>query len=173
MSHYILAAVAFSLMLVTNSLPAQNVSQPAADRALPDVALPPELDRVLRDYEHAWRTGDTTALASLFAEDGFLLQSYRAPIQGRPAIQAAYEGEDGGPLRLRPLAFFAADTIGYIIGAYSYGSKSGDMGKFTLILHRAPGEPWLIFSDMDNLNAKPQQNTPDTSSPAERPAAGP
>jgi ketosteroid isomerase-like protein len=173
MSHYILTAVAFSLMLVTNSLPAQNISRPAADRALSDVALPPELDRVLRDYEHAWRTGDTTALASLFAEDGFLLQSHRTPIRGRPAIQAAYDGEAGGPLRLRALAFSAAETIGYIIGAYSYGSTSGDMGKFTLVLHRAPGEPWLIFSDMDNLSAKPQRNTPDTCSPAESPAAGP
>lgn len=173
MSHYILAAVAFSLMLVTNSLPAQNVSQPAADRALPDVALPPELDRVLRDYENAWRAGDAATLASLFAEDGFLLQSQHAPIRGRPAIQAAYDGEGGGPLRLRALAFSAAETIGYIIGAYSYGSTSGDMGKFTLILHRAPGEPWLIFSDMDNLSAKPQKNTPATSSSAESPAAAP
>lgn len=169
----ILAVVAFALMLVTNSVPAQNVPVPAKPTELSSVALPPELDRVLRDYEHAWRRGDTTALASLFAEDGFLLQSHRAPIRGRSAIQAAYDGEGGGPLRLRALAFSAADTIGYIIGAYSYGSTSGDMGKFTLILHRAPGEPWLIFSDMDNLSAKPQENTPDTPSPAESPTAGP
>jgi len=175
MSHSVLAVVALGLMLVTNPLPAQNASQPAVDTELPDVALPPQLDRVLRDYERAWRAGDAAALASLFAEDGFVLQSNRPPIRGRPAIQAAYEGQgEGGPLRLRALAFSTTDTIGYIIGAYGYGSKPGDIGKFTLTLRRAPGEPWLIFSDMDNLNASQrQQNVPDTPLPTESPAAGP
>ncbi len=174
MRHSILAIIALGLVLVAGPLLAQNASEPAASAELPSVALPPELDRVLRDYERAWRAGDAASLASLFAEDGFVLQSNRPPIRGRPAIQAAYEGQgEGGPLRLRALAFTTMDTIGYVIGAYSYGNMSGDMGKFTLTLRRVPGKPWLIFSDMDNLNAKPRpQGAPDTSSPAERPAAG-
>ena len=174
MSHSILAFVALGLMLVAGPLPARNASKPATGSELPDVALPPQLDRVLRDYERAWRAGDAAALASLFAEDGFVLQSNRSPIRGRPAIQAAYEAQgEGGPLRLRALAFATADTIGYIIGAYGYGNTPGDTGKFTLTLRRAPGEPWLIFSDMDNLNSSPrQQNIPDTPSPTESPAAG-
>ncbi|MBN6102643.1 nuclear transport factor 2 family protein [Xanthomonas sp. CFBP 8703] len=143
-------------MLVTGSLLGQNVPDPTKTTELSSVALPSELDRVLRDYERAWRAGDAVALASLFAEDGFVLQSNRPPIRGRSAIQAAYEGQGGGPLRLRSLAFSAGDTIGYIIGAYGYGDASGDTGKFTLTLHRAPGEPWLIFSDMDNLNTSPK-----------------
>ncbi len=173
-SHSILAIVVLGLMLVTGSLSAQDASKPAVVTELPGVALPPDLDRVLRDYERAWRAGDAAALASLFAEDGFVLQSDRPPIRGRPAIQAAYEGQgEGGLLRLRALAFTTADTIGLIIGAYSYGNKPGDTGKFTLTLRRAPGEPWLIFSDMDNLNAKPRQpNGPDVPLPTESPAAG-
>jgi ketosteroid isomerase-like protein len=112
------------------------------------------------------------ALASLFAEDGFVLQSNRPPIRGRPAIQAAYEGGEGGELRLRALAFATTDTIGYIVGGYAYGNKPGDTGKFTLTLRRAPGGPWLIFSDMDNSNAKArQQNGADTTLPAASPAA--
>ena len=107
------------------------------------------------------------------SEDGFVLQGNRPPIRGRPAIQAAYEGRgEGGPLRLRALAFATADTIGYIIGAYGYGNAPGDTGKFTLTLRRARGEPWLIFSDMDNSNAPPRQHDiPDTPSPTERPEA--
>lgn len=173
MSHSILAVIALGLMLIAGPLPAQNASKSGTGTELPDVALPPELDRVLRDYERAWRAGDASALASLFAEDGFVLQSKRPPIRGRPAIQEAYEGQGGGPLRLRALAFSTTDTIGYIIGAYGYGNTPGDTGKFTLTLRRAPGEPWLIFSDMDNSNAAPQQqNAPDTPSPSETPAAG-
>ena len=85
-----------------------------------------------------------------------MLQSNRPPIRGRPAIQAAYQGQGGSPLQLRSLAFSAGDTTGYIIGAYGYGDAAGDTGKFTLTLQRTPGEPWLIFSDMDNMSRPPK-----------------
>lgn len=174
MSHSILAVVAIGFMLMTSSLPAQNAPEPVAGTELPDVALPPELDRVFRDYERAWRAGDAAAIASLFAEDGFVLQSNHPPIRGRPAIYAAYKDQgEAGPLRLRAFAFSITDKIGYIIGAYSYENNPGFSGKFTLTLRRAPGEPWLIFSDMDNMDAKPrQQNAPDRPLPTESPASG-
>lgn len=151
-AHSTLAFVAFGFMLVAGPVPAQTAPEAATDSALPTVALPPELKRVLRDYERAWRAGDAAGLALLFAEDGFVLQSHRPPVRGRPAIQAAYEGQSG-PLRLRALAFGTTDATGYIIGAYGYGDSASDTGKFTLTLHRSPGQPWLIFSDMDNLSA--------------------
>lgn len=152
MSRFILAAAVLGLMLTATSLRGQSAPEPATSAELPDVALPAELDRVLRDYEHAWRAGDATALAPLFAEDGFVLQSNRPPVRGRPAIQAAYKNQAGGPLRLRALAFAVGDTMGYVIGTYGYGNSPSNTGKFTLTLRRTPGEPWLIFSDMDNLN---------------------
>lgn len=172
MNRPILAVVLFALMLGAGPLRAQNTTELNIARDLPEVALPPELDRVLRDFERAWRADDVAALASLFAEDGFVLQSNRPPARGRAAIQAAYEGQGGGPLRLRALAFASGDTTAYIIGGYGYGDKPGDTGKFTLTLRRAPGEPWLIFSDMDNSNAKPsQKKVPGTSLPTQSPGA--
>jgi Ketosteroid isomerase homolog len=152
MSRSIIALLAFGLILATSPLRGQGLKERAKPAALSTIALPPELDRVLRDYERAWRKGDAGALAALFAEDGFVLQSGHPPIRGRAAIQAAYEGSSGGPLRLRALGFSTEDHLGYIIGAYGYGEAPGDIGKFTLALRRAPGKPWLIFSDMDNLN---------------------
>lgn len=157
MSRHSLPSVVLGLMLLTEPVLAQSPAAPAAPARLPDVALPPALDRVLRDYERAWRAGDAAALASLFAEDGFVLQSNRPPVRGRAAIRAAYEGNAGGPLQLRALAFATEGTSGYIIGAYGYGNSSADTGKFTLTLRRAPGGPWLIVSDMDNTNAPPRQ----------------
>ncbi|MEA9579938.1 nuclear transport factor 2 family protein [Xanthomonas nasturtii] len=153
MSRSILVIFFSMLMLATVPLRGQETTEKAKSTELSTVALPPELDRVLRDYERAWRKGDAGALAALFAEDGFLLQSDRPPIRGRAAIQAAYEGSGGGPLRLRSLGFSAKGNVAYIIGAYGYGDAPGDIGKFTLTLHRAPGKSWLIFSDMDNLNS--------------------
>jgi uncharacterized protein (TIGR02246 family) len=147
--------VAAGLVASASSLGAQgsNVKAPAE---LPSVALSADLDRVLRDYEAAWLRGDATALAALFAADGFVLQGGRAPVRGRAAIAAAYAGQGGAPLRLRALAAAAADTIGYIVGAYRYGESSTDQGKFTLTLRRDRGGQWLIFSDMDNSSRAPR-----------------
>jgi ketosteroid isomerase-like protein len=128
----------------------------AGSQPMPSVTLPPELDRVLRDYEKAWRAGDAPALAALFTEDGFVLQSNRPPARGRAAIQAAYTGAAGGDLRLRGLAFATSGDLGYIIGAYGYGDDRPDVGKFTLTLRRV-ADRWLIASDMDNGNAMPQR----------------
>ena len=48
----LLPAIAMILALVT-ALGAQAPNPP-----LPSIALPPELERVLRDYERAWAAGD-------------------------------------------------------------------------------------------------------------------
>ena len=173
MRRTIFAVVVLGLMVLAAPLFGQSVPQPAVSAQLPNVALPHDLDRVLRDYERAWRAGDGAALASLFAEDGFVLQSKHPPIRGRPAIQAAHGRQGGAALRLSALSYATNGTIGYIIGTYGFGNEPSEAGKFTLILRRAPGEPWLIFSDMDNLSVSPQPvsalNTP---SPAEPPLAG-
>src|ERR1700730_6785932 len=87
----------------------------AAAADLPSVTLPPELDRVLRDYEVAWRKGDGAALATLFAADGFVLPNGAPPVRGRDAIQQYYKGP-GGALVLRAFAFATEGPVGYIIG---------------------------------------------------------
>ena len=143
-------AILLTLAATAPQMRAQATTSQAP--ALPSITLPASLERVLRDYEEAWRRGDAAGLATLFAEDGFVLQGERPPARGRLAIQRAYTGHGGSPLRLRALAAAASDTVGYIIGAYGYGDAPTDVGKFTLTLRRAPGGAWLIFSDMDNTN---------------------
>ena len=120
-----------SLAVLITLLTAQPVFSEEAPRQtiaaeLPDVSLPPELDRVLRDYERAWADGNAAALASLFAEDGFVLQSNALPVRGRLAIQQIYEEQGGAPLRLRALAFSGGGTNAVIIGGYRYGEQSAD-----------------------------------------------
>ncbi len=151
-----LAVILSSGLLLAAPVVAQQAAAPSPVARLADVTLPAALDRVLRDYEQAWRTGDAKALARLFAEDGFILQSNQPPVRGRAAIEAAYAGQGSSPLRLRALAFAAEETTGYIVGAYTYGNNVGDTGKFTLTLKRVAGGPWMIFSDMDNTNTPPR-----------------
>jgi uncharacterized protein (TIGR02246 family) len=162
MRHPLLATLLLCASGVVSTAAAQNApaaESPSASAPLPSVTLPPALDRVLRDYERAWRSGDAAAVAALFAEDGYVLQSGRNPIRGRAAIANAYKGQAGGPLKLRAFAYAASDTTGYILGAYGYGEGENvpDMGKYTVTLRRSPGGQWLLFSDMDNGNLQRRQ----------------
>ncbi len=125
-----------------------------AAAALPSVELPRALSRVLVDYESAWQRKDAGALASLFAEDGFVLSSGVPPVRGRAAIEKHYAGQ-GGPLSLRALAYATEGSTGYIIGGFARHEGEGDVGKFTLTLRKAPDGRWLIVSDMDNGNSRP------------------
>lgn len=133
-------------------------AQPAMTAVAPvaPVSLPPDLDRVLRDYERAWQRRDAAALADLFAEDGFVLANGRPPVRGRAAIRAAY-AEAGGPLSLRALAYATDGSLGHILGAYSLKPGEADLGKFTLTLRRRADGRWLIFSDMDNPSQPSRQ----------------
>jgi ketosteroid isomerase-like protein len=130
------------------------LGQASAAGQLPSVQLPPELARVLTDYERAWQQKDAAALAALFAENGFVLSNGVPPLRGRAAIQKHYSGQ-GGPLSLRALAYAAEGSTGYIIGGFSREQGQPDIGKFTLTLHRASDGRWLIMSDMDNGNSRP------------------
>ena len=148
------------LCLAAAISPSVAQTQPTPDVLLPSVSLPADLDRVLRDYERAWRSGDASNVAALFSVDGFVLQNGRAPVRGRDAIAKAYGGQTGGDLRLRAFGYLAGDTAGYIIGGYTYGDAKGDMGKWTLTLRRPRNGKWEIFSDMDNSNQQRRQAAP-------------
>jgi len=115
------------------------------------VTLPPDLARVLTDYETFWRKGDGAALASLFDVDGFVLPNGAPAVRGREAIWRYYKGP-GGPLVLHAFAFATDGAVGYIIGGFSRQEGQPDVGKFTLTLHKGADGRWLIVSDMDNGN---------------------
>ena len=151
------------LALAVHPAPAQPPARPPAPpprdalaAALPTVALPPALDRVLRDYERAWAARDPDALAALFAEDGMVLSGPRPPARGRAAVRERYVGQ-GGPLHLRAVAHAADDTVGYVVGVYAEAPGRPPLGKFVLALRRRPGGPWRIAADMDTPIAPPRR----------------
>ena len=117
---------------------------------LPSIALPPELERVLRDYERSWAAGDGEALAALFTPDGFV-RADAGWIRGTAAIEARYANASGD-LRLRAVGYAQEETVGYIVGAYGYGDEANvpDRGTFLLALRRGPSGRWLIAADLDN-----------------------
>ena len=144
-----LAALLLSIV-VSGAVDAATQQTPAA-AAEPSVKLPADLARVLTDYEAAWGKRDAAALASLFADDGYVLPNGKPPVKGRAAIQQHYTGS-GGPLSLRAIAFAVNGPVGYIIGGFTGRAGDPDQGKFTLTLRKGAGGNWLIVSDMDSPN---------------------
>lgn len=139
-------------VLILAALPAQGRAQERDPLGLTPVTLPPALDRVLRDYEAAWAAGDGRRLAAVFAEDGMALPNGSLPVKGRAAI-AAWHTRPGGDLRLRAFAWSVSDSVGYIIGGFTYPGAPGPGGKFVLALKRGADGRWLIAADMDNSAA--------------------
>lgn len=166
----ILLAAALAVLGAPAALGSQQPGPPPTveEARLSSVQLPPELDRVLRDYERAWQARDAAGLAALFTDDGMVLGNGRPPAWGRTAVREAYAGS-GGPLSLRALAFAADDTVGYVVGAFAERADQPDAGKFVLALRRTPGGPWRIAADIDNLNQMPRR----APTPGAAPAAGP
>jgi ketosteroid isomerase-like protein len=148
---HLLSLTLFALVVLVAPARAQEKSTPTPP-SQPSIAPPPALDRVLRDYERAWKAGDAAALAALFTEDGFV-PTGQGWVRGRDAIRATY-AHAGGGLQLRALAFAVQDSVGYIVGAYGYGDAPPvpDRGKFVLALRRKAGGAWLIAADIDNSN---------------------
>jgi hypothetical protein len=129
-------------------------AQPASPPAqLPSIALPPDLDRVLRDYEVAWRASDASGLAQLFADGRVVMTNSGRAVLGRDAVRQAY-ARGGGPLLLRAMAYTADDTVAHIIGAYTSRPGDQDSGTFVLALVRSPGGKWLITADMDRAQRR-------------------
>lgn len=149
-------AVSAIVLLARPPAVAQEASPPTEPLAaqLPSIDLPAPLARVLTDYEQAWQAKDAAALAALFCADGFVLSGGQPPVRGQAQIQRHYTGA-GGPLALRALAYATEGSVGYILGGFAREAGQPDIGKFTLTLRKGQDGRWLIFSDMDNANARP------------------
>jgi ketosteroid isomerase-like protein len=144
--HRMLLTIAVGVLAAIGTATAQ---QPAAAAAPSPVTLPPALDRVLRDYERAWRDGDGPGLAALFTDDGFAVQSGSPIRRGRPAIATGITAP-GGALQLTAYAFSTSEGLAYIVGGYRYPHSTGPAGRFVLALRMAADGRWLIAADLDN-----------------------
>src|SRR5215472_5227663 len=109
------------VFLLTSFITVWTFAQNPPASESPQIAtttLPPELTRVLTDYENAWRNRDASALANLFTEDGFVLSPGHPLVRGRAAIERFYSGP-GGMLVLRAVSYATEGNIGYIIGVFT------------------------------------------------------
>jgi ketosteroid isomerase-like protein len=157
---FVIALTFIALTVVVAGAPAgagMQTPQANADpqsQSLPAITLPPAFERVLRDYEAAWRAGDGRRLAELFTEDGFAVQSGSPVRRGRAAIAGGIT-KPGGTLQLTAYAYSSSGNVGYIVGGYRYPTTVGAGGRFVLALRSDPEGRWLIAADLDNSGPPP------------------
>lgn len=148
--------MALTVLMTAGRVGAQAPPARQDTPAPPAIALPPAFERVLRDYEAAWRDGDGPRLAALFAEDGFAIQSGSPIRRGRAAIAAGIT-KPGGTLQLTAYAYSSSGSVGYIVGGYRYPETVGPGGRFVLALQSGPDGRWLIAADLDNSGPRPSR----------------
>jgi ketosteroid isomerase-like protein len=152
---FVAALTAALTMLIAGAQVGAQTPQGARDTELPTaIALPPAFDRVLRDYEAAWRDGNGSRLAALFTEDGFAVQSGSPIRRGRAAIAGGLT-KPGGTLQLTAYAYSSSGSVGYIVGGYRYPATVGAGGRFVLALRSDANGRWLIAADLDNSGPRP------------------
>ena len=146
--------VALTVVIAAAQAGAQAPQAPPDTQMPPVISLPPAFDRVLRDYEAAWRDGDGSRLAALFTEDGFAVQS-GSPIRRARAAIAGGLTKPGGTLQLTAYTYASSGNVGYIVGGYRYPTSVAPGGRFVLALQTGPDGNWLIAADLDNSGPPP------------------
>jgi non-heme chloroperoxidase len=135
---------------IAGAQPGAQTPQAPQDTQMPSaISLPPAFDRVLRDYEAAWRDGDGPRLAALFTEDGFAVQNGSPIKRGRAAIAGGLS-KPSGTLQLTAYAYSSSGNVGYIVGGYRYPTTVGAGGRFVLALRSDQDGRWFIAADLDN-----------------------
>ncbi len=147
-------AIVLTVLIAGAQAGAQTPQAPPDTQMPAAISLPPAFDRVLRDYEAAWRDGDGKRLAALFTEDGFAVQSGSPLRRGRAAIAGGVT-KPGGTLQLTAFAYSSSGNVGYIVGGYRYPTTVGAGGRFVLALRSDADGRWLIAADLDNSGPPP------------------
>lgn len=150
LSSLALLALSFAAAAQTPSAATESVSPPVIS-----IVLPPELDRVLRDYEKAWAAGNVDAVVGLFAADSYALPNGAPPAYGHDAAREAYREHIGSPLSLRAIAYRRDGNLAYVVGGFAFARSKPSIGKFVLVLGRNAEGRWEILADIDNMDQRP------------------
>ena len=150
-----LCALALTLMLSIAGCRTAPTPAPKTDVAADTAAIKALFDQAVT----AWHSNDMTALAATYADDAIMMDPNQAAIEGKQAIQAAYEArskENAVKVALTPLETQVAGDWAYVRGTLTatVTPKSGkpmeESGKYLFIVKRQPDGAWKIYRDISN-----------------------
>ena len=112
----------------------------------PAVSVPPEIRRLLAARQAAWR--DKAALLPLLHDKAVLLDGEGKWVIGADAVAQQLARTFGRPYDIRPVAYAADGSSGYVAGYYTrgQGDQTSYVGYFHLDLVRT-GREWRILGE--------------------------
>ena len=159
-----LCAVALASMLTFAGCQTAPAPEPKRDVAADITAI----KALGEQFTVAYNSMDAAAMAATYADDAILMDQGQAPVEGKQAIQAWYEGMFKATVgkivitvAFTPLETQVAGDWAYQRGNYTstMTPKSGKpmeiSFKFLTIYKRQPDGSWKIYRDMSNTNTPP------------------
>lgn len=121
------------------------------------------IDATRNAYVAAWRKGDSSAIAELYADDAIVLYPNQPPVSGRTAIREyfteffrSFARQD---FALESNEIVIAGDLAFDRGSYRWrgyphdtGKPESDDGKYLVVLRRRADGQWQVARDMDNSN---------------------
>lgn len=127
-----------------------NASKYILEPPFPEIKLPDDIARLLYEREKGWNKKD--ALAKLYTEDTFLLESNNTWIHGRAVVSARVAEIFAKPHRIKPISYGVDGSTGYIAGYFVRDTENGlrHFGQVLLSLKKDNGI-WKIAAETLNF----------------------
>jgi uncharacterized protein (TIGR02246 family) len=123
-----------------------------------------DVDTVAQAFHDGFANQDAAALASLYHEDARFLPPNMEPVEGRPAIQQAFQqlldmgvrSADIEPIDVRDAGEMTIEYGRYTLGIEPEGADAiTDVGKYVVVHERRQAGVTKIVIDIFNSNAPP------------------
>ena len=153
---------------VTLALLASALVVPLHDLAAQGTARGPRaaIEATTKRHLDAYNKGDVAGFARVFSEDATVLVPNGAPVRGRPAIQALFQGGwDAGMRNLRQttVELYVHGDMATEVGTYVHDLLTpkgmvadADRGKFIVLWKRDAGGQWKWYRDIYNSDHPPE-----------------
>ena len=119
----------------------------------------PALDKLVVEFEAAFKAKDAAKVASFYAEDAVMMPPNEPSVKGRKAIEAHYANEfkqGFTNLDLNPTESAVSGQQAFEAGTSSIVLPDGrtDKGKY-LVVYKRVGADWKLAYDIFNSDAPP------------------
>jgi uncharacterized protein (TIGR02246 family) len=137
-------------------VPQANISERLARQAV---------ERVMEGYVAAYHQNNASAMAQLYAPDGFLLPPGREMIRGRDAIREFWDQGMEAGIEMENVTVGAGGGTGYVVGRYHIPADDdgeAESGKYVITLRRQSDGVWRVAADIWNEDGDGSEETSDS-----------
>jgi len=159
-----LCAFALTSILMFTGCQTAPPPQPKMDVAADTAAINALNDKVT----DAFKSMDAAAVTATYADDAIMMDPNQAAIEGKPAIQAAYEARSKEKDKVASVAMVITPLETQVAGDWAYqrgnytatitpksGKPMETTYKYLNIYRRQSDGSWKIYRDMSNTSSPP------------------